>query len=455
MSPTTGPHGEPVLSKARCSPAAVIVALALMATACGTNSSASVTAPATTAPPTIASPGSASGNLTPLGSQGPTGGPARLPALGTTIDLRSARTARAGTDDADLGTITHDGPTARFRTLAMTPGGEAFGVIGNPDSDTASGEVPALLDPRTSTFTRFPWPASHPSPKGTILYASATDRWLVWTIAVAPDLDQTPWQLFSYDRRRHITHYLGAAAPTLDGNYPTAPGYSVPSIDSHGNVYIAAVVQGRLGQPPADIVEKAPADGSAPLERYLDNAITPSVWENDLVWATRSEEHLQFWHRDLVTGVTTKLYDGTGTDCNSEFGLATAGHRTAWLLQCTHHGGDIVQVVTPGKPTLSIRGTDLGYLELTAGYVSVAPELADGTYEQIVYNLTNDRLLRVGEGPVLGDTPGNGSILTWGSTTIGHPREVTTHIIRLLTDTRPEIRPTPPPTAKTNASKRP
>jgi hypothetical protein len=409
----------------------VAIGIMLVAAACGGSPTATPTgSPSPSGSPRSADPGSGHTIGAPQDS---TTGAAALPALGTTIEVGSARPAAPNIDYVDIGTIRPTGTTARFHRLAMTPDGAAFGVVVGTHSTSHTSATPALLDPGTSTITRVPWPAGHPSPKGNILYASATHRWIVWTIAVEHGLDQTPWQLYSYDRKRHVSHYLGAAVPTADGTYPTAPGYSVPSIDQNGNVYIAAVLQKHRAEPPADVVETVPADGSRPLRTIVTNAITPSAWGDDLVWATLAEHHLQFWHRDLSSGVTTKLYDGKGTDCNSEFGLVTAGHRTAWLLQCTHQGGDVLQVVAPSKATLSVRGHDLGYLELTTGYVSVAPELADGGYAQIVYNFATDQLLEVGAGAVLGDTPGSGSTLTWGSYEVGHPTEVTTHLVRLRT----------------------
>lgn len=419
------------VDRSRLSVAAVVIGLVLMATACG----AGPTAAPTKAPGSGASSPSGGPSTSRTIGVPPdyTTGAATLPALGTTIEVGSARPAVPNTDYVDIGTISATGAAARFHRLAMTPDGAAFGVIVGPQPRTQTGATPALFDPGTSTVTRLPWPTSHPSPRGNILYASATHRWIVWTIAVEHDLDQTPWQLYSYDRKRHLSHYLGAAVPTAEGTYPTAPGYSVPSVDKNGNVYIAAVVQQHRGQPPANLIETAPADGSAPLRTIVANAITPSAWGDDLVWATLARRHLQFWHRDLASGATTKLYDGAGTDCNSEFGLATAGHRTAWLLQCRRQGGDILQVVAPDEGMLSIRGRDLGYLELTTGYVSVAPELADGSYAQIVYNFATSQLLKVGGGAVLGDTPGTGSTLTWGSYQVSHPTDVTTHLVRLRT----------------------
>lgn len=411
---------------------AVVIGLALMTTACGTDASAPhAEVSSSTSPSSLKTPISHTVPSSPS-SESSSSESVRVPALGTTIDIASARPAQQGSDFQDLGTIEGTGSAAGFRRLTMTPDGEAFGVIGGADPKRQVGQTPTLLDPENGQVIRIPWPASHPSPKGTILYASATDRWVVWTIAVAPDLDETPWQLFSYDRKRRITRYLGAAVPNVDGKYPTAPGYSVPSIDQNGNVYIAAVVPDPPGTTPTNVIQRVPADGSSPLKNYLTDAITPSSWRNDLVWATLVHGNLQFWHRNLDTDTDTKLYDGTGTDCNSEFGLATAGHRTAWLLQCAHKGGDILQVFTPGKPTVSIRGTDLGYLEMTTHYVSVAPQLADGSYAQDVYNLNTGRLMRIGDGDVIGDTPGNGDILTWGSTTVGNPTELTTHMVRLL-----------------------
>lgn len=270
-----------------------------------------------------------------------------------------------------------------------------------------------------------------PGARRQVTGAVATRRWVVWTESTSTNLETDPWTVFSFDRRHGVLRQIASAPRTRSGVVPAVPGYTRASLGADGRVYLTAVEQGATG-PYRAYVESVPVDGSGPLRREAPDGIAAMASGTDLVWEGGPGDHVVIHHRDLATGRDTVLFDDTGTDCHSFYGLGVAGGVVAWLLQCK--GADLVQVWSDGRALATIRdpGHNLGYLRVTSGYVGVAPSRYSGGYRQFFYNVTGRELFTIGKsGSVSGDMPGNGPYLTWAS--YAAPRASgTAHLVRLL-----------------------
>ena len=308
---------------------------------------------------------------------------------------------------------------------AVTPEGQLLGTFSWKPGEK-SGLY--LIDPTTKALTSIPWPSKMGAPVGQIIDEVATRRWIVWLVSRSTDPDQTPWKLYSYDRRRHVSRLLGSAPRTKEG-FPSSPGYSWPSVDGSGRVYLDEVRD--VGTTPTPFVASVPADGSAPL-RVVTRGIAPHASGEYLAYARSTGKVLTVWRKDLGTGRSQLLYDGRGTNCNSGDGLVSARGRTAILVQCVDPREDEVLVYEGAKPDLLIRGHDLNYLEMTSAYLSVAPAVTRqaGFYRQVVYRFGDRDLFTLGGTENLGDTPGSGPLLEWGAWN-PKTKTTTTHLIRL------------------------
>lgn len=232
----------------------------------------------------------------------------------------------------------------------------------------------------------------------------ATRRWIAWITTPSTTLGDSPWTLYSYDRKTGASYEL-ATAPTLpNGQAPMTSDYSQPSI-AGDRVYLTGTSGTPKGDEPTTSVYSAALDGTGGLREDFRGELYPAA-SGDTVLTARPGpgKKVQLVEHDAGRpGTARVVVEHAGIEDHAHVGDAIAWTQNASTGRTLYLGtGDDDARAVVRAP----RRMDA--LVMTEKYVQF--EIGNTAYW---YDMGTDKLLRLDRRGVYLPPSASGNYVVW------------------------------------------
>ena len=348
------------------------------------------------------------------------------------VDLSTARTARAGVDFEVLYDAAPQSQAWSIGSLALDPSGRVFSAKDSMDQYDGGAW---LLEPsevglveNSTTFTA--WPSSEEALKEAHprqAYGASTDgTTAAWVETASTELGISNWRIFASSGGEATL--IARSEDVYDGDLPVVDGDTEPLL-ANGRVYWATTVplDGRDGTTFGVQVMSRAADASDDAVVEAAGATQPAVGDAGLyvVRAARDDPSIPDGSFTIDRadghGASTPVLSFSGDPGTSAFSLVAAGNRVAFAIGTPADTGGVVVVLDLSSSTVSLvpllssgRGTTLALCGDRLTWTSANGSLGEPDNASIgVLNLSSGDLARVIEPDNFWGVMCAGDLLSW------------------------------------------
>lgn len=255
------------------------------------------------------------------------------------------------------------------------------------------------------------------------VYGSAADGIVTWMETSSTNLFNFDWCVFAYDQETKRTHLLGDSASLSNGDdMPPGPGDPTPSIGSDA-IYWSTVYPTGKEQFEVKIV-KSDRTGGGSFETAVDHAKLPAASGDELYYVRSADVTPDFpkdryeIRRMSPTGDDVEVVSGALDGGQQVSKLRISESRISWVvstqnknaaqlysLDLSTNEAIVFELHHPGASTM--------VLQPTPKLIAFSNGTGGGDVGEYVYDLSNNKLWRLGKQKGFSVALANGDYVAW------------------------------------------